>query len=271
MPCCTTHPTLRKKNPYLCYPTHHTPQHMALPYTDIALPGIPPYRLMHVPGGEFLMGANEQDEDALDREKPAHRVRLDDFYIGRFPVTQDLWASVMGENPAMVKGLRCPVENVSWNEITHKFLPRLNKLTGHKCRLPTESEWEYSTRSGTFIEEDCFRFASSDILEQVGWYDPNSGYAPREVGLLLPNALGLYDMSGNVWEWCADWYQRDYYSNCEKLGVVHNPLGPDEGSYRVLRGGSWASLIESCRVSSRNSNIPIHRRIDYSFRIALVP
>lgn len=244
---------------------------MALPYIDIALPGIPPYRLMHVPGDEFLMGADEADTEAQDREKPAHRVHLDDFYIGRFPVTQDLWEAVMGENPSRFKGPRRPVENVSWDDITKKLLPRLQELTGAKYRLPTEAEWEYAARGGPFWKEEAFRYAGSEVLQQVGWYDENSGNATHDVGLLLPNALGLYDMSGNVWEWCADWYSGQYYEACEKQGVAHQPQGPESGSFRVLRGGSWYYYAVHCRVSRRNNSGPARRSNIYGFRVVLVP
>lgn len=244
---------------------------MALPYIDIALPGIPPYRLMHVPGGEFLMGADEADKEAQNDEKPAHRVHLDDFYIGRFPVTQDLWQAVMGENPSNFKGPRLPAETVSWDEISQQFLPRLRELTGAKYRLPTEAEWEYAARGGPFGKEEAFRYAGSEVLQQVGWYDENNGEATRDVGLLLPNALGLYDMSGNVWEWCADWYSREYYEECENQGAVHHPQGPENGSRRVLRGGSWYRSAEYCRVSRRGGNDPDFRNYNLGFRVVLVP
>ncbi len=243
--------------------------YMALPYIDIALPGIPPYRLMHVPGGEFLMGADEADTEAQDREKPAHRVRLDDFYIGRFPVTQDLWEAVMRENPSRFKGPRRPVETVSWNDITEQFLPRLQETTGGRYRLPTEAEWEYAARGGPFWKEEDFRYAGSEVLQQVGWYDENSGDATRDVGLLLPNALGLYDMSGNVWEWCADDWHSDY--NGAPTDGSAWVDSPERGSRRVLRGGSWSNSAVRCRVSYRIISDPVNRNGDFGFRVVLFP
>ncbi len=236
------------------------------------LPGIPPCRLLHVPGGEFLMGSADDDKQAYDNEKPAHRVRLVDFYLGEFPVTQDLWEAATGENPSNFKGPSRPVEQVSWNDIVQKFLPALREKTGHDYRLPTEAEWEYAARGGPFWESEPFHYAGSDRLEQVGWFDGNSGYETREVGLLLPNALGLYDMSGNVWEWCADWYGGSaYYAVCRQKDVVESPAGPEKGDSRVLRGGGYFRDAQNCRAAFRNSYGPANRSVNLGFRLALSP
>lgn len=250
---------------------------MAHPPVTIALPGIPPHRLLHVPGGEFRMGSADDDPDAYDDEKPAHPVRLDDFFIGEFLVTQDLWEAVMSKNPSHFQGPRRPVEQVSWNDIEQKFLPRLREKTGQAFRLPTEAEWEYAAWGGPYslpIGEgrggaEDYRYAGSDRLEQVGWYAANSGGESRPVGLLLPNALGLYDMSGNVGEWCADWYDKNYYTVCKENGVVHNPVGPDRASARVRRGGSWYFTAQYCRAACRYTGAPADRNLIIGFRLAL--
>ncbi len=242
---------------------------MPTPYIDLTLPALPPYRLMHVPGGEFLMGAGEVDTEALDDEKPAHRVRLNDFYLGAFPVTQDLWEAVMGGNPSGFKGSRRPVERVSWDDITQRFLPRLHEMTGRQCRLPTEAEWEYAARGGPRWREEGFRYAGSDVLDQVGWHEGNSGSETRDAGLLLPNALGLYDMSGNVWEWCADdWH--DNYKGAPADGSAWVD-SPERGSFRVLRGGSWDLYDFLCSVSYRINGTPDYRDGDIGLRVAFVP
>ncbi|MCK6691577.1 MAG: formylglycine-generating enzyme family protein [Thermoanaerobaculia bacterium] len=227
-------------------------------------PGIPTYRLLHVPGGEFRMGSDDNDKDAEDREKPAHRVTVDDFYLGEFPVTQDLWVAVMGENPSRFKGPRRPVENVSWNRIVDDFLPALRKKTGQDYRLPTEAEWEYAARGGPFWQNEPYRFAGSDLLAQVGWYNENSGGETHDVGLLLPNALDLYDMSGNVWEWCADnWH--DNYRGAPADGKAW-PGGNEE--LAVLRGGSWILNDLNCRVARRYGDVRNVRFNGSGFRLA---
>ena len=215
---------------------------------EVALPGIPPCRLLHVPGGAFMMGSAEGDPEAQESEYPAHRVEIPDFYLGEFPVTQDLWEAVMGENPSSFKDPRRPVENVSWNDIVQKFLPALRQKTGQDLRLPTEAEWEYAARGGPFWESEPYRYAGSDRLAQVGWYAENSGGETREVGLLLPNALDLYDLSGNVWEWCADNWHADY-QGAPADGSAW--MGSDE-NLAVLRGGAWNDDDIDCRAVRRN-------------------
>lgn len=214
---------------------------------EIALPGLPPYRLLHVPGGEFLMGSPDDTPNALDSEKPAHRVRVADFFIGEFQVTQDLWEAVTGQAPSGFKGPRRPVEQISWADVQNVFLPRLFELTGQRLRLPTEAEWEYAVRGGPFWENNQYRFAGSNLLKRVGWYNKNSNNETHDVGLLLPNTLGLYDMSGNVWEWCADCWHGSYHGAPED-GKTWNA---ENETRAVLRGGSWGLDSRYCRVAQR--------------------
>ena len=236
---------------------------------EIALPGIPSHRLLHVPGGEFLMGSADDDQEAWDDKKTAHRVQVDDFYIGEFPVTQDLWEAVTGENPSRFIGPRRPVAQISWDDIDHTFLPTLSEKTGVDYRLPTEAEWEYAARGGPFWKSEPYRYAGSALLKQVGWYHENSDDEIQEVGLLLPNALDLFDMSGNVSEWCSDWYDSKYYKKCHKKGLVVNPTRLQEGTRHVRRGGSWLNDARSCRSAYRHYWLPDDRYDVYGFRLAL--
>uniref|UniRef100_UPI003364F926 formylglycine-generating enzyme family protein n=1 Tax=Haliscomenobacter sp. TaxID=2717303 RepID=UPI003364F926 len=185
-----------------------------------------PFHLLEVKGGTFLMGSEEKDKDAYEWEKPVHPVKVSDFWMGECVVTQALWKAIMGEEnaPFYFQGDERPAETVSWELINDEFLPRLNNMTGENYRLPTEAEWEYAARSG--IHESPYLYAGSNRLEDVGWYGENSHGEAKPVGLKKPNALGLYDLSGNVDEWCADWYGgSDYYQECLDTGVVENPTG----------------------------------------------
>ena len=204
------------------------------------------FEMVYVEGGTFRMGATEeQGEDAADDEKPVHRVTLSSYLIGKHEVTQALWKEVMGKNPSHNKlGGDYPVEYVSWNDC-QEFVKKLNARTGMKFRMPTEAEWEYAARGGN--RSKGYKYAGSDNLDEVGWYDENSGFHTHPVGGKKPNELGLYDMSGNVWEWCQDWY---YHYRDE---AQTNPTGPRSGGDRVLRGGSYWSVAGYCRVSNRNS------------------
>ncbi len=224
------------------------------PYTEsLLLPDgtILSFEMILVQGGAFDMGANEGDPDAWDREKPRHKVEQDTFYIGKYPVTQALWTAVMGDNPSRFKGPDRPVERVSWHD-TQAFIQKLNALKGWGYRLPTEAEWEYAARGG----RGRHQYAGSDKLKEVGWYDAISHGETKAVGQKDANELGLYDMSGNVYEWCEDWLGEKYYAECHKKGTVKNPKGPGSGEYRVLRGGSWLNSPRLCRVSSRYSYDP---------------
>lgn len=227
---------------------------------------LPWHEMIFVPGGSFMMG---DDEGPYDREKPAHKVKLTGFFIGKYPVTQALWEALMGNNPSRFQGNvsgRRPVEQVSWKD-AQEFIKALNERTGRAYRLPTEAEWEYAARGGPLKEH--YLYAGSDKLKEVGWYDENSHGETKPVGLKCPNGLGLYDMSGNVYEWCQDWYSNSYYQACADKGIVENPAGPVEGDARVLRGGLWLDFARDCRVALRNYGWPINRSSYVGFRLAL--
>ena len=202
----------------------------------------------------------EQGSDARDDEKPAHKVTLGSFYIGKFPVTQRLWKAVMGSNPSHFKGDYLPVDCVSWYDV-QTFLRKLNAATGKLYRLPTEAEWEYAARGGN--KSLGYKYAGSNNIRLVAWYGSNSDGTTHEVGTRFPNELDIYDMSGNVYEWCQDWYGS--YSSSPQT----NPKGPNSGSYRVYRGGSWFNYAFYCRVSNRRNNTPDCRSNDLGFRLAL--
>ncbi len=170
------------------------------------------------------------------------------------------------DNPARFKGDDRPVERVSWED-AQGFIQELNKQTGKAFRLPTEAEWEYAARGGKYSQG--YLYAGSDRLKQVGWYDENSGSQTREVGLLLGNELGLCDMSGNVLEWCGDWFGENYYAECQEKGMVKDPQGPLSGSNRVLRGGSWFGDARGCRCSYRDGDAPGLRNGNIGFRLVL--
>ena len=216
--------------------------------------------MVYVSGGTFTMGAtSEQGSDAYDWEKPAHSVTLSGYYIGKYEVTQGLWKAVMGSNPSYFKGDNLPVEHVSWDEV-QEFLRKLNEITGKNYRLPTEAEWEFAARGGN--SSRGYKYSGSNSIGNVAWYDGNSGDRTHAVGTKSPNELGIYDMSGNVYEWCQDWYG-DYSSSSQR-----NPKGPNGGSRRVFRGGSWHSARD-CRVSCRSGFTPDFRYFPLGFRLAL--
>ena len=216
--------------------------------------------MVYVEGGTFTMGATfEQQEPDYD-EKPTHRVSLSSFYIGKYEVTQALWKAVMGSNPSHFEGDNLPVENVSWNDC-QTFLRKLNAMTGKNFRLPTEAEWEFSARGGNWSRG--YQYSGSNVLSDVAWYYDNSGSKTHNVGTKAPNELGIYDMSGNVWEWCQDW-KGSYIGSAQT-----NPKGPSSGSYRVDRGGSWFNFAWSCRVACRYCHTPDYRYFDLGFRLAL--
>ena len=204
--------------------------------------------MVRVEGGTFTMGAkSEQGSDAYDDEKPTHQVTLSSFSIGKYEVTQEEWQAVMGSNPSNFNGAKYPVESVSWDDC-QTFIRKLNQMTGKSFRMPTEAEWEFAARGGN--RSNHYKYSGSNNLSSVAWYGDNSGSKTHPVGQKSPNELGLYDMSGNVWEWCADRYG-DYTSSAQT-----NPKGPSNGSYRVHRGGSWSSGARLCRVSCRNYLTP---------------
>lgn len=219
------------------------------------------FDMVRVEGGTFRMGGTaEQGTDAYDREKPVHSVTLSSYYIGKNEVTQALWQAVMGSNPSNFKGSNLPVECVSWNDCQN-FIQKLNSLTGRNFRLPTEAEWEFACRGGN--NSRGYKYSGSNNLGSVAWYDDNSGGQTHPVGTKAPNELGIYDMSGNVWEWCNDWYD-NYAANSQT-----NPTGPQSGSGRVDRGGSWSHNARRCRSSYRDDCYPAGRGIDLGLRLAL--
>ena len=221
------------------------------------------FEMVYVEGGTFDMGATtEQGSDAENDEKPVHSVTLSDYYIGRCEVTQELWEAVMGSNPSLFKGAQYPVECVSWNDCQN-FIKKLNSLTGRTFRLPTEAEWEYAARGGN--KSLHYKYSGSGNIGNVAWYDDNSGSSTHAVGTKSPNEFGIYDMSGNVWEWCSDW--KGGYS----AGAQTNPQGPSSGSFRVLRGGSWDYDAGYCRVSCRDDDDPYYSDNFIGLRLVLVP
>ncbi|MCW5209962.1 formylglycine-generating enzyme family protein, partial [Desulfobulbus sp. US1] len=211
--------------------------------------------LVYVPKGCFQMGSNEYDD-----EKPVHEVCVDGFWMGKYEVTQGQWQKIMGDNPAgFKKGDKYPVEQVSWED-AQKFITQLKKRSGKEYRLPTEAEWEYAARAGA-----SYKYSGGDDLDAVAWYGDNSGGSTHSVGQKKANAFGLYDMSGNVWEWCADWYGEKYYASSPK----NNPTGPDSGTGRVLRGGGWFDRPVYCPSVYRNDRGPGNRRGNVGFRLVL--
>ena len=222
------------------------------------------FEMVYVQGGTFRMGATvEQGEDAYGDEEPVHSVTLSDFHIGKYEVTQGLWKEVMGENPSHNKaGDNYPVERVSWEDC-QRFIERLNSRTGLNFRLPTEAEWEYAARGGQ--KSRGYKYSGSTYdLGSVAWYEGNSGNRTHPVGQKQANELGLYDMSGNVWEWCQDW--KGAYSSSSQ----RNPSGPASGARRVLRGGGYYDCAGRCRVSYRNFSDPGNRNFN-GLRLVLAP
>ena len=206
------------------------------------------FDMVEVVGGTFTMGATaEQGSDAGKAEKPTHQVTLSSYMIGKTEVTQELWEAVMGSNPSYFKGSNLPVELVTW-EVCQTFIRKLNALTGKNFRLPTEAEWEFAARGGN--NSRGYKYSGSNTLSNVAWYDDNSSNKTHPVATKAPNELGIYDMSGNVYEWCNDWY--DDYTSASQT----NPTGPNSGSFRVGRGGSWRANARYCRVSSRYCSAP---------------
>ena len=203
------------------------------------------FNMVKVEGGTFMMGATEeQGSDAYNDEKPVHEVTLSSYYIGQTEVTQALWQAVMGSNPSyFANDPNLPVEMVSWNDC-QAFITQLNQMTGKQFRMPTEAEWEYAARGGN--KSQGYKYSGSNDIDAVAWYEDNSDAMSHVVGTKAPNELGLYDMTGNVWEWVQDWYAR--YSAEAQI----DPTGPETGTQRVFRGGSWYSSARYSRVSYRD-------------------
>jgi len=211
--------------------------------------------LIWIPPGKFGMGSENGESD----ETPVHIVELDGFYIGKYEVTQTEWELIMGNNPSNFKGTNLPVENVSWNDAM-EFCKRLSQKSGEKYSLPTEVQWEYACRAGS---NTIYNIGSS--LTGCAWYNDGGGLwmHPRPVGEKSPNKWGLYDMHGNVWEWCLDYYDSKYYVK----GPEKNPVNLDTSKYKVLRGGSWNDLPEYCTSSNRYGDNPDAKSIFYGFRV----
>ena len=245
--------------------------------------------MVYVEGGTFLMGAQltapfapNFDLSANSNESPVHSVTLSSYYIGKYEVTQQFWEYVMNytgkakdgstmtavesgpwlgiaPSPENGKGDYYPAYYVSYDDVVNYFIPRLNKITGKTFRLPTEAEWEYAARGGN--QSKGYKYSGSNTIGDVAWYTSNASSTTHQVGTKQANELGIYDMSGNVWEWCSDWYGS--YSSTAQT----NPTGASSGSCRVLRGGSWNNGARHCRVSNRNYNTPSYRINDYGFRL----
>ena len=219
------------------------------------------FEFVKVSGDCFEMGCGPWAEQCFEDEKPQHNVCIDSYYIGKYEITQKQWQEIMGSNPSYFKkGKSYPVESVSWNDV-QSFLRELNAKTGKTYRLPTEAEWEYASRSGGKEE----MYSGGNAAADFAWYSNNSNMSIQQSGEKKPNGLGIYDMSGNVWEWCSDWYEKEYYSE----SVQANPRGPSEGKSRVLRGGSWYYDERNVRTTTRNRLWPDHKNSRVGFRIVL--
>lgn len=230
------------------------------------------FKMIYVQGGTFTMGAtSEQGSDARNNEKPTHTVTLSSYHIGETEVTQELWIAVMGSNPSLdFISNKKPVDHISWNDC-QSFITKLNSLTGYNFRLPTEAEWEFAARGGN--KSNGYKYSGSNTIGDVAWYDKNSysvgsnssSWGIHDVATKKANELGLYDMSGNVWERCQDWYG-EYSSNNQT-----NPTGPSSSKYnqRVERGGGWSDYAEFSRVSSRQGESYTYQYDYVGLRLAL--
>ncbi len=252
--------------------------------------GIPQFKLIYVKGGKFKMGDNSKNWD--DSILIEHEVEVSAFYIAEFPVTQEIYRELDVENrtPSNFEGINHPVEQVSWIDAVnfcnllnkklgltkicdkdYNFLDNIGKITDNindvkGFRLPTEAEWEYAAKGGDlagFENPPGLKYSGSNNLEEVGWYNENNGYETKPVGLKFPNELEIYDMSGNVFEWCWDWYDKDFY----KKNVGKNPVNLKTSSLRVLRGGSWYADADHCRVAHRINGNPDNRHYYLGFRL----
>lgn len=219
------------------------------------------FKMIRVEGGTFMMGsASEQGSEVNSDELPRHQVTLSDYYIGETQVTQALWEAVMGSNPSRFKGVNRPVENVSWDDC-RAFIRHLNKLTGKRFRLPSEAEWEFAAHGGK--KSKGYKYSGGNNLNDVAWFGDNSYGETKEVKTKSANELGLYDMSGNVWEWCNDWYGT-YPSSPQT-----NPQGPSSGSNKVYRGGGWNFGATYCRTTNRDYYWPAYSFYYLGLRLAL--
>ena len=237
----------------------------SMPQTEVITVGDVTFKMVHVEGGTFMMGAADDDSEARPLEKPAHQVTLSGYSIGETEVTQALWVAVMGTNPStFANKMNHPVEHLNWNNC-QEFISKLNQITGKSFRLPTEAEWEFAARGGN--KSLGYKYAGSNSINEVAWWGyfdgGNSGWTTHPVAQLLPNELGLYDMSGNVYEWCQDWIGS--YNSSEQI----NPIGPESGSVHVYRGGCWYSGQRGCCVSYRTSDNPSYWDGTLGLRLAM--
>ncbi|WNJ18739.1 formylglycine-generating enzyme family protein [Pontibacter sp. G13] len=253
--------------------------------------------MIFVEGGEFWMGS---DEDHSFGESPRHKVRLSDFEMSRFPVSQALWESVMGHNPAHFEHPNRPVEMVSWEDIMERFLPKLHVLTGKSYRVPTEAEWEYAAQGGRISQSQMgwadFPHSGGERMHELGWYLKNARQESAILGAKCQNPLGLKEMNGNVWEWSSNRHMGfdpeklkmpegrslildelqaanldTYYQQCFEQGVAVDPLGPSSGSYWVNRGGGWSNKASNSRVAFRDVDLPDDRFSVLGFRLSRTP
>ena len=218
------------------------------------------FKMIRVEGGSFMMGATPEQDDAYSDEKPVHQVTLSTFYIGEMLVTQTLWHAIMDRDLSRFRGLNLPIDSVGQIDC-ESFIDRLNIMTGRRFRLPTEAEWEFAARGGN--KSKGYKYAGSNHPDEVAWFKDNSEGSTHPVGRKKPNELGIYDMSGSLWEWCEDCYE-DYSGEAQI-----NPLNLTTGESCVFRGGSWNDEPNNCRVSCRNSDFPASAYSYYGFRLAL--
>ncbi len=220
-----------------------------------------------IPAGEFIMGSPADEKDRFDNEGPQHKVVISKpFYLGKYEITQEQWETVMGYNPSEFKGKRRPVENVSWNDC-QRFIKQLNKLGQGTFRLPTEAEWEYACRAGKQTRFYWGDDPNEKEIDDYAWFHGNSEKKTHDVGLKKPNAWGLYDMSGNVHEWCQDSYDENYYS----ISTSIDPVNDQSNEWRVLRGGNWYYGARYCRSAFRSRSNPYDAYDNVGFRVTRTP
>jgi sulfatase modifying factor 1 len=219
-------------------------------------------KMIKIEGGSFTMGCfNPQDTECYFWEKPRHNITISTFYVCKFDVTQKEWKALMGATPAAKYCAECPVVNVTWFD-AQLFINKLNQLSGKNYRLPTEAEWEYTAKGGN--KSHGYKYAGGDEALTVAWYDSVISREVHPVGQKAPNELGMYDMSGNVWQWCSDWFNEKYYSSSPS----NNPSGPSTATKdRVVRGGSWWGPRRDCRVANRDKFPPDSKDDDVGFRV----